>query len=130
MKPKRKSPEADLQIAVAQYLNLALPKGAIWFAVPNGGTRNLREAVKFKRMGVKAGIPDIIILHQSKAFCIELKSGNGVVSKVQKAMMLALFEAGFVVAVCRSLDEVAAFLQAVGLVPKPWLTRRNLGRAA
>lgn len=27
--------------------------------IPNGGKRNAREGARFKRMGVKAGVPDI-----------------------------------------------------------------------
>lgn len=43
------------------------------FHVPNGGTRSKREAVKFKRIGVIAGVPDFIFLFNGKAYGIELK---------------------------------------------------------
>jgi hypothetical protein len=32
-----------------------------FFAIPNGGKRNLMEAYKLKRTGVKSGVPDICI---------------------------------------------------------------------
>ena len=53
------------------------------FAVPNGGTRNKIEAMKFKATGVVAGIPDLILIHDSKAYGIELKTLIGKVSDKQ-----------------------------------------------
>jgi VRR-NUC domain len=52
------------QIALATWLT---KQGIIFYAVPNGGRRNLREAVKLKRMGVSPGVPDI---------CIPIPSGD------------------------------------------------------
>jgi hypothetical protein len=51
------------------------------FHVPNGGSRNIREAVMFKATGVVAGIPDLILIHQGKTFGIELKTLKGKVSE-------------------------------------------------
>ena len=45
-------------IRLATYL---LKKNILFFHCPNGGKRSCREAVKFKRMGVMAGIPDFVI---------------------------------------------------------------------
>ena len=36
--------------------------------VPNGGRRDIREAAKFKRMGVKAGVPDLVLLYPSGGY--------------------------------------------------------------
>ena len=42
------------------------------FHVPNGGNRNVREAVRLKRQGVKAGIPDIYL---------DVPNGNHLIKK-------------------------------------------------
>lgn len=47
------------------------------FHVPNGGTRDPREAAKFKAMGVVAGVSDLIFLYNSRAYIFEFKNANG-----------------------------------------------------
>ena len=48
--------------------------------VPNGGSRNKQEAVKFKQMGVKAGVSDLCLPYPKGIYCglyIEMKYGDG-----------------------------------------------------
>lgn len=99
-------PEEALQRAVAQYLDLALPTDAVWFHVPNGGGRSKAEAGVLKAMGVKAGVPDIYILHNGKSLFIELKPPKRYLSNAQKEMTRKLLLANARVDVCRSLDQV------------------------
>jgi hypothetical protein len=61
-------------------------------------------------MGMKAGVPDILIVHDGHAYWCELKSPKGIVSDVQKATHEALRAAKCPVAVVRSLDEFRALL--------------------
>ena len=39
------------------------------FHVPNGGSRNKQEAVKFKQMGVKAGVSDLCLPYPKGIYC-------------------------------------------------------------
>ena len=73
---------------------------------PNGGARDIREGVKFKRMGVRAGFPDFIIFlgHGHVGF-VEMKSATGQLSPVQKDWRDFLIAQGHRWALCRSLDE-------------------------
>jgi hypothetical protein len=57
----------------------------IIFAVPNGGTRSVREASSLKAEGVKAGVSDLIILTHGRILFLEMKKLDGKVSKVQEA---------------------------------------------
>jgi len=107
------TPEDRLQISVARFLDVALPDGAVWFAVPNGGSRDVREAAKLKAMGVKSGIPDLCIVYRARVIFIELKAKDGRVRSSQSEMMSALTMAGAVVNVCRSLDDVQGFLATI-----------------
>lgn len=67
--------EANFQIGVVRILRMA---GHFVFAVPNGGSRNLREAVNLKAQGVLAGVSDLILLLPNrKVYFIELKNPNG-----------------------------------------------------
>ena len=107
--------EEMIQIAVAQFLDLALPNDAVWFHVPNGGQRHGAVAGKLKAQGVKPGVPDIFILYQGKVFFIELKSSAGVLSDAQSVMQIRLSAAGAdVKAIARSVDEVFHYLAAQG----------------
>lgn len=54
--------EHELQVSICQYLDVALPAGYRYFAVPNGGRRDIREAARLKKEGVKPGVPDICVV--------------------------------------------------------------------
>ena len=55
------------------------------FAVPNGGTRNIKEAMVLKSTGVLAGVSDlIVILPNGKLIFVEVKKENGKQSDKQK----------------------------------------------
>lgn len=57
------------------------------FHVPNGGSRNKQEAVKFKQMGVKAGVSDLCLPYPKGIYCglfIEMKYGNNRQQDTQK----------------------------------------------
>ena len=63
---KRYQLERLIQISIFDWARLyKIKEGGFLFdymtASPNGGTRNLIEAVNFKRSGVSAGFPDISI---------------------------------------------------------------------
>lgn len=53
------------------------------FAVPNGGTRNMLEAMKFKATGLISGIPDMLFVWKGKVYGLEFKTETGRTSKDQ-----------------------------------------------
>ncbi len=109
---RRKRPEEMFQRAVARYLDLALPEDAVWFHPPNGGARSKAAAGIFKAMGVKAGVPDLIVIYQGQVVAIELKAPGGTLSKAQKAMHERLMLAGALVYTATRIEEVEGFLRA------------------
>lgn len=48
-----------MEWAAAQ--SVKFPELSLIFHIPNGGKRNAREAARFKRMGVKADVPDLFL---------------------------------------------------------------------
>ncbi len=52
------------------------------FAIPNGGKRNPKEAMRLVVEGVSAGVPDLFV--PEWLLWVEVKAKKGVVSKVQK----------------------------------------------
>jgi hypothetical protein len=100
--------ESTEQMMFFQWLRAAMPK-LIAFHVPNGGKRSLRTAVRLKKEGVAAGIPDVVIAKPCGIYCgmyIELKrTKGGALSESQKDMIRELRAEGYYVAVCRGFDE-------------------------
>jgi len=72
-------PEQLLQRAVCEHLNTRAVPRCYWFHVGNGGWRSPIEAKAFKGLGVKAGVPDLILIHDGRTYGLELKAdGSGV----------------------------------------------------
>ena len=99
--------EENEQKRLATMLDWMMPE-LVWFHVPNGGSRKKNEAIKFKKMGVKAGVHDIFILHpigRSHGLFIEMKVGDGKLSKEQIAFSKRANSLGYPCVVCYSADE-------------------------
>ncbi len=109
--------EHEIQKSIAQYLDL---RGLCWWAVPNGGNRNMVTAKKLKAEGVKSGVPDITLLHDGMYYGIEVKKPKtetraGVLSLTQKAMIENIEKAGGEVCVAYSVKDVIEFLIEKGI---------------
>ena len=97
--------EDEEQALVVKYLTLLrVPH----FSIPNGSSRNIREAVKLKRTGVSAGIPDLCIPVARKSYhalFIEMKRrSGGSLSPFQRNWHFVLRNEGYKVEVCKGFD--------------------------
>lgn len=84
------------------------------FHVPNGGSRNKQEAVKFKQMGVKAGVSDLCLPYPKGIYCglfIEMKYGNNRQQDTQKEFLADMATAGHFVATCYSAEEAIKVIE-------------------
>ena len=84
------------------------------FHVPNGGSRNKQEAVKFKQMGVKAGVSDLHLPYPKGIYCglfIEMKYGNNRQQDTQKEFLADMAAAGHFVATCYSAEEAIKVIE-------------------
>jgi hypothetical protein len=81
---------------VADTLRLNLKPGWIWFHPPNGGFRTTAEAGKFKRMGVREGVSDFILIAPpgGRVHALELKKAGEKPSEAQVAFLEAVRAAG------------------------------------
>lgn len=79
------------------------------FKVENGAVFDQkRGAFRFNSSTRTRGIPDIIALHESVAYAIEVKSATGRLSVHQKAFLADWQSSGGVAVVARSIDDVEA----------------------
>ena len=108
--------EHKIQCAIVKWFYYAYPqyRGGLFFAVPNGGHRNIQTAARLKAEGVTAGVSDMILLVPSReyhALCLEIKTMVGRQSEKQKAWEAKVKSQGFMYAIVRSLDEFAELVR-------------------
>lgn len=112
-------PEQDIQIQVVRHLTARSMPGVFYFHVPNERkTTNFLGRIN-KRIGVVAGVPDLILLYRSQIFGLELKAGTGkkfAPSDAQVAAMNAMEVAGARCAVAGSVEEALYTLECWGVL--------------
>lgn len=112
------------QIAVIQWAQYSMgryPELKWLYHCPNGGSRNQREAVNLKQMGVKAGVSDLCLPYPKGIYCglyIEMKYGNNRQQDMQKEFLKDMAEAGHFVATCYSAEEAVKVIEEYCRLPK------------
>ena len=101
--------EHQMQVALAGFLNHALPIDTFWTAIDAAGN-GPSEGAKKKARGVRRGTPDILIVHKPYTIWIELKKNTGVSPHQERAMHL-LRENGHRCHVCYSVEDVETLLR-------------------
>jgi len=84
-------------------------------AIPNGGSREYREAVNLKAEGVLPGMPDLIIAIARGGYFglfVEMKSESGTISPDQNDVMRRLSEEGYLCEVCWSVEDAVGVLES------------------
>ena len=106
------------QCAVIEWCNLhAIAKHI--FAIPNGSHKSPAAAAKFKREGLRSGIPDLFLPVPTATkdryyagLFLELKRTKGsVTSKEQVAWIDFLRVSGYACYICRGADEAIATIK-------------------
>jgi len=112
----RRSPEATLQRAVFAHLRARGAPGLFAFHPANGGYRKPTEAAILKGLGVVAGVPDVIAIHQGRVYGLELKAAGGRLTETQLSTIAALEAAGAFTCIAEGLDRALAVLESWGLL--------------
>jgi len=102
--------EHDLQVVLCQYLEL---KKVPYFAVPNGGHRDVRVAMKLKKEGVKAGVADLFLMIPNSKYAglfIEVKVRPNNQQQNQKIFESLAIKSGYCYKLIYSLDELIEYL--------------------
>ena len=101
------------QIALFQWRDLFSvhhPELRLMYHIPNGGSRDKREAAKLKRMGVKAGVSDIylpVARGGKNGLYIELKAGRNRVTPEQQQFIEDVRQQGYAAEVCYGWEAAA-----------------------
>jgi hypothetical protein len=117
---RRRQPERVLQTALVEHLRLRGRDGVLWLHVPNGGSRDIREAANLKRMGALAGASDLLFFRPGacphcgsarlEGFALELKSDGGRLTDAQREFLWRFSEVGGHTCVAEGLDRALAVL--------------------
>ena len=107
--------ENQIQRSITKYLNIVLPSHVFWTAINPIPGKTVIAAANSKAMGMKAGVPDIVIIAGGDAIWIEVKKEGGYLSKVQKAIHADIQNAGGRVYTARSTDDIAEILLIEGI---------------
>lgn len=120
-KPPLPSEDSE-QAAVSRFLSKI---GAFHCHVPNGGTRGRVEAARFRRMGVKAGIPDLLIFDVPEGagfagVALEMKRRRGgqgrpaAVTAAQRKAIAQFDQCGWETHVAYGAQDAIEFLNELG----------------
>lgn len=112
--------EAQEQIMFVVWLR---KQGFRVSASANGGSRNLLEAMKMKRMGVSPGFPDVEVPlpsgHYHGFYCEMKRQKGGKVSPEQIEWLNYLRDKGYWAEVARGFEEAKEmFLHYLSFIPK------------
>lgn len=114
---KYRRTEASEQAAVIQWCIFAerkYPELKWIYHVPNGGSRNEREAANLKIQGVRPGVPDLELPAARGAYTglhIEMKHGKNKVSEDQDKYLTALRDMGRCAVVCYEAEPAIRIIE-------------------
>jgi hypothetical protein len=103
--------ENNLQADIYKWFNNTyclknMANRGLIFSIPNGGTRNIREAMTFKATGLLKGASDMVVIFPNGKLCfVELKISKGIQSAEQKDFECRVSSLGYEYHLIRSLDE-------------------------
>lgn len=110
--------ERKIHTAIVDYLNSVLPDSHLTVHLYNN-PRSATAGAIAKRMGMLAGIPDLMIIRPlGRIVFIEVKKEGGRLNPAQIAFRLYCRQWGVYHAVCRSIDDVRDFLAEIGIETK------------
>jgi hypothetical protein len=112
----RATSEQAIQRAVCEHLRQRSASGLVWWHTPNGGRRSPVEAAIFNGLGVRAGVSDLILLRDGRAFALELKTEQGRPTAAQMTLISEFRAAGGEASIVSGLDQALWTLETWGLL--------------
>lgn len=117
-KKPRRNDEYALHKAIVHYLHQVMPWN-LAFHPANGERRDMKTAVRLKAMGVRPGVPDLVIPYGAgRMLWLEIKAPGGRASKAQREYINKLRNYGHTVAIVQSVEDVRLALSALSIVTR------------
>lgn len=103
--------EQQIHVAIAQFLDVALPTGAWHTALDSSSKSSVVAGARLKARGGKAGTPDHLILWDGGVVFLEVKTPKGRASPEQLSVREAIEANKCHWALVRSVEDVEASLR-------------------
>lgn len=101
--------ESEIQKACVVWFTLKYQNRGLGIivSIPNEGRRSARTGGNLKKMGLKAGFPDLQVIKTSDILFVEMKTThrNSQKSDKQEVVHVVLRQLKHKVVICRSLEE-------------------------
>ena len=114
---ERRKSEYEEQRAVIQWAEVMQgrhPELALLLHIPNEGKRSFRQMQALKSIGLRKGVPDLLLPVARGVYhglWIEMKAKNGKTTKEQEGWMEALRKQGYVATVCYGAENAIECLK-------------------
>jgi len=111
-----KHEETKIHQAVVGHLKLRGVPGLVYFHAPMGiqAASKIQGALA-KSMGARAGVSDLILVHDRKIFALELKTEGGRATEPQLEFISDMERQGAFCAIAYGIDQALKTLEAWGL---------------
>lgn len=111
-------PEFVLHCQIADLLTIAISPGWVWWHTPNGELRSKVTAARLKRMGVRPGVSDILLVspYGAKLHALELKRHGKPPTAAQHTFLNAIDACGGRSDWTDSFDHAVAILSSWGAI--------------
>jgi hypothetical protein len=108
--------EQLIQKTVFQHIAARGVPNLFAFHPANGGYRRRVEARILKGQGVRAGTPDVILIHAGRTYGLEIKAEGGRATQKQLEAIAAMEATGAYCCIAEGLDRALAVLEGWGLL--------------
>lgn len=129
--------ESEIQKSFFQWLSYYPYIRSLTTHIPNGGSRDVREARNLKAQGVSPGWPDVFMAIPSGYFAglwIEFKSKSGKLTEHQLNRIELLEASGYAIWLCYSLEDaieaVKSYLGELFDVKQPTVSGKSIKTSA
>lgn len=117
--------ESDIQALIVAWLAVheARDRRFLFFSVPNEGMGEARgrgglaRMARLRRMGLRPGVSDLVLVYRGRAYFLEIKRRSGRQSINQKEFEADALHAGADYAIAHSLEEAQEIVSRWGIVP-------------
>jgi hypothetical protein len=106
--------EDKIQEDIVKYLHYVLVDKII-ISIPNEGRRSPAQAARLKRMGMRPGAADLLLIWRGRPFFFEVKTAKGVQSRDQEYFEADCAALGIPYTVVRSLDDMRRAVLRLGI---------------
>jgi hypothetical protein len=115
--------EHEIHKAVVKYLDTCGRKDILWFHPENARKCTPRQGAMRKAIGVKAGVPDFVLIIDGAPVFLELKSAKGKLSKEQLVFRSKAMDSGcrYYAAFC--LDDAIRWREHIDAIDKRFVRK-------